>query len=47
MKSIFVRLAVLACIGLRNPAVHAETAMRLKDFEGIEEPEVKFIAATG
>lgn len=47
MKSIFAPLAALACFGILHPLAHAATATRLKDFEGVEEPEVKCIAATG
>ena len=47
MKSILARLAALTCFGILQPPTDAATATRLKDFEGIEEPEVKCIAATG
>lgn len=47
MRPMFMRLAMLAVIGGFAAPARAETAKRLEDFEGIEEPEVKCVAATG
>lgn len=47
LEFLSARLVPFACIWLLNPVARAETALRLADFEGIEEPAVKWVAATG
>lgn len=47
MKCSMARFLGIACLGLLGRGAQAETAMRLRDFEGVEEPEVKCLVATG
>jgi hypothetical protein len=47
MSSHAAQIGRLAVIVLALASLRAETATALKDFEGIEEPEVRCVAATG